>query len=132
MALSSLRAYTAPVGLLGEQRMTPAVRSVALASRSSTLTFRLHCGSPSTITGVARQSRTICGYDTQAGVGINTLSCGPNSVKQALNTACLAPVDTTMLSALTGLPAESSDSDLAAAARRSSSPAFGGYLVLPS
>ena len=61
IALSSALAYTAPVGLTGVHRMMPAVRASLACSRSSTLALRLHCGSPGTITGVARARCTNCG-----------------------------------------------------------------------
>jgi len=48
------------------------------------------------MTGRARARCTICGYDTHAGAGIATTSPGPNSVKQALNSDCLEPFETTM------------------------------------
>ena len=48
------------------------------------------------MTGRARDKCTICGYETQAGDGIATTSPGPKSVKHALNSDCLDPLDTTM------------------------------------
>ena len=65
-------------------------------SRSLTLSFRLHSGSPDTSTGRARARCTICGYETHAGAGIATTSPGPNSVKHALKSDCFEPLDTTM------------------------------------
>src|SRR5438034_8628723 len=115
--------YTAPVGLQGEQRISP-VAPGNIRARSVTLALRLHSGSPAIITGRARARWTICGYDTHAGAGIATTSPGPNSVKQALNSDCLDPFDTTMWSALTGRPPESSERCVAAAARSSKIPSF--------
>ncbi len=117
--------YTPPVGLQGEQRMSPAAPG-SMRSRSFTLTLRLHSGSPETITGRARVRCTICGYDTHAGAGIATTSPGPNNVKHALKSDCLEPFDTTMWSAFTGRPPESSERCLAAAARSSRIPSFAG------
>src|SRR5438034_4737366 len=114
---------TAPVGLQGEQRINPLAPG-SMRSRSFTLALRLHSGSPAIITGRARARCTICGYDTQAGEGIATTSPGPNSVKQALNSDCLEPFETTMWSALTGRPPESSERCVAAAARSSRIPSF--------
>src|SRR3954470_19158490 len=91
MALSSASVYTAPVGLHGEQRMSPRVEVVWCRSRSFTLTLRPHSMSPGTRTGSARQRWTIWGYDTQAGAGIRTRSLGPKRVKQALKMDCLEP-----------------------------------------
>ncbi len=88
--------YTAPVGLTGEQRMSPAARASAARSSWSTPTLRLHSTSPGTSTGVARAKCTSWGYETQAGAGINTVSPPSNRVKQALNSDCRAPEDTMM------------------------------------
>src|SRR6266568_184028 len=96
IALISAWVYTAPVGLHGEQRMRP----------------RARC--------------TICGYDTHAGAGMATTSPGPNNVKHTLKSDCFDPFDTTMLSAFTGRPPESSDRCFAAAARSSRIPSFAG------
>src|SRR3989442_134898 len=109
----------------------PSTPAVLLApetrrSRSRTATLRLHSASPGTSTGRARDRYTICGYDTHAGAGIATTSPGPNSVKHALNNDCFEPLDTTMLSAFTGRPPESSDRCFAAAARSSRIPSFAG------
>src|SRR5205823_11227613 len=87
--------YTAPVGLQGEHRIRP-VAPGSMRSKSRTLALRLHSGSPAIMTGRARERWTICGYETQAGDGIATTSPGPKSVKQALNSDCLDPLDTTM------------------------------------
>src|ERR1041385_1822257 len=95
MAFISACVYTAPVGLHGEQRIKPDAPG-SIRSRSLTLALRLHSGSPAIMTGPARARGTMCGYDTHAGAGIATTSPGPNSVKQALNSACLEPFDTTM------------------------------------
>src|SRR6185436_180498 len=62
---------------------------------------------------------------------MSTRSPGPKRVNTALKIDCLAPVETTMPSALTGRPFDSSERCRATAARRSSSPTFGGYLVFP-
>src|SRR6266404_1437016 len=106
IALISACVYTLPVGLQGEQRMSPWVPGTT-RSRSRTPTLRLHSGSPGTSTGRARARWTIWGYDTHAGAGIATTSLGPNRVKQTLKSDCLEPFETTMLSALTGRPPES-------------------------
>src|SRR5437773_7071147 len=125
IALISACVYTLPVGLQGEHRMSPWAPGTT-RSRSRTPTLRLHSGSPGTRTGRARDRYTICGYDTHAGAGIATTSPGPNKVKQTLNNDCFEPFDTTMLSALTGRPPESSDKCFAAAARSSRIPSFAG------
>src|ERR1041384_6343544 len=101
MALISACVYTAPVGLQGEHRIRPDAPG-SIRSRSLTLALRLHSGSPAIMTGRARERWTICGYDTHAGAGIATTSPGPNSVKQALNSDCLEPFDTTMWPARRG------------------------------
>src|SRR3989442_14128866 len=131
IALISAWVYTAPVGLHGEQRMRPRAPGTT-RSRSRTLTFRLHSGSPDTSTGRARARYTICGYDTHAGAGMATTSPGPNNVKHTLKSDCFDPFDTTMLSAFTGRPPESSDRCFAAAARSSRIPSFAGECVFPS
>src|SRR5213594_898366 len=93
IALISAWVYTAPVGLQGEQRISP-VAAGSMRSRSRTLTLRLHSGSPVTSTGRARVRWTICGYDTHAGEGTATTSPGPNREKQALKTDCFEPLET--------------------------------------
>src|ERR1041385_2212878 len=98
MERSSLRVYTAPVGLQGEQRIRPRTSLSVCRSRSSTLTFRPQSAAPGIITGSARARWTICGYDTHAGDGISTLSLGPKRLKQALNSDCFDPELITMFS----------------------------------
>src|SRR5574338_1602645 len=110
MARSSGSVYTDPVGLQGEQRISPLVSFECARSRSLTLTLRPHSMSPSTATGSARARCTIWGYETHAGVGMSTRSWGPNSVKHALKSDCLEPELMMMLSALTGLPRDSVES----------------------
>src|SRR2546422_8582399 len=78
IALISACVYTAPVGLHGEQRISPRAPGTT-RSRSRTATLRLHSASPGTSTGRARDRYTICGYDTHAGAGIATTSPGPRS-----------------------------------------------------
>src|SRR5215212_9366683 len=88
---SSASVYTAPVGLQGEQRISPRVSLLLALSRSLALTLRPHSRAPGTITGSARQRCTICGYETHAGAGISTRSLGPKRVKQALKIDCFDP-----------------------------------------
>jgi hypothetical protein len=126
IAFSSGRVYTAPVGLHGEQRMSPLVRVVEWLSSSLAPTFSPHSMSPGTSTGSARQRWTICGYDTHAGAGISTWSLGPKRVKQALKSECFEPELTRMLSALTGRPPLKAERFFAMADRSSGMPGFGG------
>src|SRR2546425_12503576 len=95
MALSSPCVYTEPVGLHGELRISP-VAAGSIRSSSRTLTLSPHSGAPGISTGRARARCTICGYDTHAGAGIATTSPGPKTVKHALNSDCLEPLETTM------------------------------------
>src|SRR5678816_131165 len=126
IALSSVKVYTAPVGLLGEHRIRPFTFLLYARSRSLTLTLRPHSTSPCTSTGSARDRCTICGYDTHAGAGMSTRWPGPNSVKQMLNRHCLEPELTTMWSAFTGRPPDSIDRWRAIAERSSMMPILGG------
>src|SRR3989475_3404291 len=125
IALISAWVYTAPVGLHGEQRMRPRAPGTT-RSRSRTLTFRLHSGSPGTSTGRARHKYTICGYDTHAGAGMATTSPGPNREKHTLKRDCFDPLDTTMWSALTARPPESNERCFAPAARSWTFPSVSG------
>src|SRR5512143_981729 len=106
IALSSLRVYTEPVGLQGEQRIRPRTSLSVRRSRSAAETLRPQSASPGIITGSARARWTICGYETQAGDGISTRSLGPKRVKQALNSDCLEPELTTIPSGSTARPPE--------------------------
>src|ERR1044072_7664277 len=123
MALISECVYTWPVGLEGEHRIRPDAPG-SIRSRPLTLALRLHSGSPAIMTGREPARWAIYGDDTHAGPGIATTSPGPNSVKQALNSDCLEPFDTTMWSAFTGRPPDSSERWVAAAARSSRMPSL--------
>ena len=117
--------YTDPVGLQGEHRINPWAPGTTRC-RSRTLSLSPHSGSPGTRIGRARVRCTICGYDTHAGAGMATTSPGPNTLKQTLKSDCFEPFETTMWSAFTGRPPESSDNCVAAAARSSRIPSFAG------
>ena len=104
--------------------MSPFTSLSYLASRSFTLTLSPHSGSPVTAMGSARQRCTICGYDTHAGVGISTLSLGPNSEKQALKIDCLEPLLMMIWSGLMARPPDMSERLRATAARSSTMPGF--------
>src|SRR4026209_900317 len=127
MAFSSLRVYTAPVGLQGEQRISPRTSLSVCLSRSSALTLMPQSAAPGIMMGSARARCTIWGQETQAGAGMSTLSLGPNRLKQALKRACLERELTTMLSAWTGRPPDKRERFFAIAWRRSLRPGLGGY-----
>ena len=55
-----------------------------------------------------------------------TTSPGPNRVKHTLKSDCFDPLDTTMWSAFTARPPESSERCFAPAARSSRIPSFAG------
>ena len=61
MARSSLSVYTEPVGLQGEQRISPRTSLSVCRSRSWALTLSAQSAAPGIITGSARVRYTICG-----------------------------------------------------------------------
>ncbi len=76
------------------------------------------------MTGSARASRAIAGYETQNGAGTSTRSPGPNSVKKASKRACFAPALTRTSAGEHGAPALATSA--AIASRKARSPAAGG------
>ena len=131
MRPSSSTSTTAPVGLLGELRITPRTRPGIARSSAAAVGRQPSARCVGTNTGRAPVSRTISGNDTQYGEKSATSSPCSKSASHTLKTACFAPAVTMTFSRAIG--AACSRWYLAAMASRSAaSPATSVYLVRPA
>eukprot|EP01022_Parablepharisma_sp_SALTPOND_P035049 TRINITY_DN939_c0_g4_i4.p1 TRINITY_DN939_c0_g4~~TRINITY_DN939_c0_g4_i4.p1 ORF type:complete len:1248 (+),score=348.87 TRINITY_DN939_c0_g4_i4:2480-6223(+) len=90
-ARSSSMVQVAPVGLLGELRISHLVRGVMARSSVVGVSLKPSASTQGTITGVPSQASTMSGQETQQGAGTSTSSPLCTVMARALKMACLAP-----------------------------------------
>src|SRR5687768_2153353 len=95
---------TAPVGLQGELRITPRVRSVAAALISSNVGRKWFSGEVVAKTGVPPANETWSGKLTQYGDGMITSSPARTSASIRLNSSCFPPLPAITFSAASRVP----------------------------